>query len=198
MKDTHNDKLQTVHSQDRVQSMLIQSTTDEPAKHEGHENISVEPVDKFYVARNELVEPQGNQVDSSIDSKVKPILKVPESKGSQTIDYMSYAEYDAFKKGVGLADELNTLSPTMTKYINHSFDPANIEYMKDAMPLPYKTSVSNKKVVFKEDKLTELGESSSKSINLHHKLLSLHVGLSNRMSQKELDIIQTTEQMALL
>ena len=101
-----------------------------------NEMISVEPVDKFYVARNELVEPQGNQVDSSIDSKVKPILKVPESKGSRTIDYMSYAEYDAFKKGVRLADELNTLSQTMTKYINHSFDPANIEYMKDAMPLP--------------------------------------------------------------
>ena len=111
---------------------------------------------------------------------------------------MSYAEYDAFKKGVRLADELNTLSPTMTKYINHSFDPANIEYMKDAMPLPYKTSVSNKKVVFKEDELTELGESSSKAINLHHKLLSLHIGLSNRISQKELGIIQTTEQMARL
>ena len=79
------------------------------------------------MTRNEQVEPQGNQVNSSIDSQVKPILKVPESKGSQTIDYMSYAEYDAFKKGVRLADELNTLSQTMTKYINHSFDPANIE-----------------------------------------------------------------------
>ena len=96
------------------------------------------------------------------------------------------------------ADELNTSSPAMTKYVNHSFDPANIEYMKDAMPLPYTTSVNNKKVVFKEEKLTELEETSSKSIHLHHKLLSLHVGLSNRMSQKELDIIQTTEQMARL
>ena len=111
---------------------------------------------------------------------------------------MSYAEYDAFKKGVKLADELNTLSPTMTKYVNHSFDPANIEYMKDAMPLPYTTSVNNKKVVFKEEKLTELEETSSKSIHLHHKLLSLHVGLSNRMSQKELDILQTSEQIAQL
>ena len=65
---------------------------------------------------------------------------------------MSYAEYDAFKKAINLADELNTLSPTMTTYINHSFDPANIEYMKDAMPLPYTTSVNNKKVVFMEEK----------------------------------------------
>ena len=111
---------------------------------------------------------------------------------------MSYSEYDAFKKAIKLADELNTLSPPMTIYINHSFDPANIEYMKDAMPLPYTISASKRKVAFVDKEMKELEGTSSKSINLHHKLLSLYIGLSNRMSQKELNIIQTSEQIARL
>lgn len=93
---------------------------------------------------------------------------------------------------ISYSNELNTLPPTLTKYVNHSLDPANIEYMKDAMPLPYPTSLINIKVVFQEDKLPKSEETSSKTIHLHHILLSLHVGLSNRMSQKDLNILQTS------
>ena len=86
-------------------------------------------------------------------------------------------------------------------YINHSFDPANIQYMTEAMPIPYPTSDTTRKVTFVQNNskdLKKLEEKPIKPINLNHKLLSLYIGLSNRMSQRELNIIQTTEQLAHL
>ena len=114
---------------------------------------------------------------------------------------MSYSEYDAFKKAINLANELNTLSPSMAMYINHSFDPANIQYMQDAMPIPYPTTNNKRKVTFADNDIKdikELEDKPKKSVNLHQQLLSLYIGLSTRMSQKELNIIQTSEQLARL
>ena len=54
------------------------------------------------------------------------------------------AEYDAFMKGIKLAEEMQTLHPAMTRYKNYTFDPANIEYMGNALPLPYTTSSTKK------------------------------------------------------
>ena len=132
---------------------------------------------------------------------MKSILRTPTSNLPQTIDHISYSEYDAFKKAINLANELTTLSPSMTMYINHSFDPANIQYMQDAMPIPYPTSNTTRKVTFVHNNskdLKNLEDKPIKPLNFNHKLLSLYIGLSNRMSQTELNIIQTTEQLARL
>ena len=140
-------------------------------------------------------------IHSTDNLQLTSILRVPTSTLPHTIDYMSYSEYDAFKKAIKLANEMNTLNPSMTMYINHSFDPANIQYMTEAMPIPYPTSNSKRKVTFVNNKtkdLKKLEEKPNKPINLNHKLLSLYIGLSTRMSQKELNIIQTSEQMARL
>ena len=62
------------------------------------EDISVDPIDQFYVTGNEQIEPHSNQENSSENLQTKSILKVPKCILSHTVDYMSYAEYDAFKK----------------------------------------------------------------------------------------------------
>ena len=168
---------------------------------EEDENIQIDPQDQFYVARNDPRETNCKKKPSTENLQIKSILRIPTSTLPHTIDYMSYSEYDAFKKAIKLANEMNTLNPSMTMYINHSFDPANIQYMTEAMPIPYPTSDSKRKVTFvsnNSQKLEKLEEKPTKPINLNHKLLSLYIGLSNRMSQRELNIIQTTEQMARL
>ena len=89
----------------------------------------------------------------------------------------------------------------MSMYIDHSFNPANIQYMTEAMLIPYPTSDSTRKVTFVHNNskdLKNLEDKPIKPINFNHKLLSLYIGLSNRMSQTELNIIQTTEQLARL
>ena len=87
---------------------------------------------------------------------------------------MSYSEYDASRKAINLANELNTLSPSMAMYINHSFDPANIQYMQDAMPIPYPTTNNTRKVTFAKNdmkNLKELEDKPEKSVNLHQECL---------------------------
>ena len=89
----------------------------------------------------------------------------------------------------------------MIKYINHTYNPANIQYMTEAMPIPYPTNDNTRKVTFINDTSKELEkweDNSMKLLNFNHKLLSLYVGLSNKMSQAELKMLQTTEQLARL
>ena len=86
----------------------------------------------------------------------------------------------------------------MVKYINHSFDPANIEYMKDAMLLPYPTTSNNKNVVFQDTVIINNDEIPSTNIELKHILLKLHTGLTHRISQKELNLLRDTQQVANL
>ena len=99
---------------------------------EEDENMQIDAQNEFYVARND---PNKTSSKHSINQpskenlQIKSILRTPTSNLPQTIDYMSYSEYDAFKRAINLANDLNTLSPSMTMYINHSFDPANIQYM---------------------------------------------------------------------
>ena len=86
----------------------------------------------------------------------------------------------------------------MAKYIDHTFDPTNIEYMKKAMLLPYPTSSHNKTVVF-SDTLSVKDDTVQKTdITLLHVLLKLHAGLFHRLSQKELGLLHDTNQIAKL
>ena len=169
---------------------------------EEDDNIQIDPQDQFYVAGNVPRETNCKNKPSTENLQIKSILRIPTSTLPHTIDYMSYAEYDAFKKAIQLAKEMNTLNPSMFMYIDHSFDPANIQYMTEAMPIPYPTSDSIRKVTFENNNSKDLQKLEEKPVkpinNLNHKLLSLYIGLSNRMSQTELNIIQTTEQLARL
>ena len=68
--NTQNDELQPVDTQDEevqsVHTMLAQATNDEPAiKHEENEDISIDPIDQFYVTRNEQVESHYKQGNST-------------------------------------------------------------------------------------------------------------------------------------
>ena len=72
---------------------------------------------------------------------------------------------------------------------NHTFDPANIEYMGDALPLPYPTSPTKKRVVFQDKIINKTDEKPSSTIEIKHLLLCLYAGLSNRISQKELNLL---------
>ena len=160
--------------------------------------------DQFYVASDNLKEndPQQTKNQLSDDNlQLKSILRTPKHTSTNTIDYMSYAEYDAFKKAIHLANEMNTLHPFMIKYINHTYNPANIQYMTEAMPIPYPTNDNAKKDTFINDTSKELEkweDNSMKPLHFNHRLLSLYVGLSNKMSQAELQMLQTTEQLARL
>ena len=77
---------------------------------------------------------------------------------------MSYSEYDAFKRAIQLSNEMNTLKPSMSMYIDHSFDPANIQYMTEAMPIPYPTSDSTRKVTSVHNNSKDLKKLEEKPI----------------------------------
>ena len=78
-----------------------ENTNDDPTfKHEENEDISIDLIDQFYVTRSDQVEPHYKQENSTNNLQIKSILKVPKCMLSHTIDYMSYSEYDAFKKAI--------------------------------------------------------------------------------------------------
>ena len=68
--NTQNDELQHIDTQgEEVQSVhtiLAHATNDDPAiKHEENEDISIDPINHFYVTRNEPVGPHYNQGNST-------------------------------------------------------------------------------------------------------------------------------------
>ena len=168
------------------------------------DNVQFDNQDQFYVASDNIKEndPQQTKIQLSSDNlQFKSILRPTTHTSSNTIDYMSYAEYDAFKKAITLANEMNTLHPSMIKYINHTYNPANIQYMTEAMPIPYTTNNNARKVTFinyTSKELEKQENTSMKLLDFNHKLLSLYVGLSTKMSQAELKMLQTTERLARL
>ena len=168
------------------------------------DNVQFDNQDQFYVASDNIKEnePQQSKIQPSSDNlQFKSILRPTTHTSSHTIDYMTYAEYDAFKKAITLANEMNTLHPSMIKYINHTYNPANIQYMTEAMPIPYTTNNNARKVTFINYTSKELEKQENTSIKLldfNHELLSLYVGLSTKMSQAELKMLQTTERLARL
>ena len=162
--------------------------------------ISHLPVEKeqveedFYVISDDSDSHQLKQLSSTPNLQFKLILKISHQARPHSVNYMGYAEYDAFRKGIKLAEEMQTLHPAMTRYINHTFDPANIEYMGDALPLPYPTSPTKKRVVFQDKIINKTDEKPSSTIEIKHLLLCLYAGLSNRISQKELNLLGDTKQ----
>ena len=88
----------------------------------------------------------------------------------------------------------------MIKYIDHTYNPANIQYMTEAMPIPYTTNNSRKVtfINYTSKELEKQENTSMKLLDFNHKLLSLYVGLSTKMSQAELKMLQTTERLARL
>ena len=139
-----------------------------------------------------------DQKPTSSTLDLKLILKPAQSATTPSIDQLSYAEYDAFKIGIKLSEEMKTLQPTMEKFIDHTFDPTNIEYMKEAMLLPYPTSTHNKTIIFSDTLSVKDDKIQDTNITLQHILLKLHAGLFHRLSQKELGLLQDTSQIAKL
>ena len=70
--------------------------------------------------------------------------------------------------------------------------------MKDAMLRPYPTTSNNKNFVFQDTVIINNDEIPSTNIELTHILLKLNTGLTHRISQKELNLLRDTQQVANL